>query len=87
MQTIKLKNDAVHQVTWCGSADGFLHFELTDVQSVADAASEFNDAENTAQIVSLYDDEVIDTFDGFTELMMSKKDAYTGYITITLRKG
>ena len=85
MQTIKLKNDVVHPVTWCGEANGALYFELKDVTDYETALHEFWNNDNTSVI--LYEgSETSKEYAGYTLLIGLQLDYSTGYITVTMRK-
>ena len=87
METIKLKNNNMFNVTWCGVADGFLNTELIDVHDVVEAVQIFSDTENTSEIVYEYVPGMSETYTGYTELIMVRKNMMDGYVTVVLKRG
>jgi len=86
MQTITLKNDVSHPVSWCGAAEGFLYAELLDVSDIVAAAQEFSDQSATEKIVYRYADEMSETHIGYQALCDVKKNLQTGHVTVALAR-
>lgn len=83
-QTITLLDGVSYSVAWCGESMGTLGFELTGEMTLLDAATAFSDAEKTSQIVFTYGPGMFDSYEGFTDLIMLKKENRTASIIVSL---
>ena len=87
MRTIRLTDGTEYAVTYCGTADGLLFFEIQDAEGgLLQAARPFGDPKLTETVVLEADELRPTAFRVFTRLMGVQRDRFRGYMTVNLAK-
>ena len=85
-RTMTLNDGTVLEVRSCGGDDVLLSFTVEGDHTMPEMAQLLSRPEVTGHIV-VKGVELVDTYDGFTELVMLSTAMYTGCIYATLKKG
>ena len=85
-RTMTLNDGTVLEVRSCGGDDELLSFAAEGEHSMPEMALLLSRPEATGHIV-VRGVELVDTYDGYTELVMLSAIAYPGCIYATLKKG
>lgn len=84
-RTMTLNDGTVLEVRSCGMADGLLNFAVEGDHTLTEMALMLSRPEATEHI-EVKGVELVDTYDGFTELVLLGSIMVPGCIYVTLRK-
>jgi len=85
-RTMTLNDGTVLEVRSCGGDDELLSFAAQGDHTMPEMALLLSRPEATGHI-TVKGVELVDTYDGFTELVLLSSIAYPGCIYVTMRKG